>query len=147
MPSLCPICSKDDQAHKVSAVYAGGQYELSRSLAPPPEPNPKGSGGGLLAIVVVVASLLLCRLEFGQQSGIVTIAALGIYFLALFILLGVYRRNEKKNLEEHYRVLSEWQNTVMKKWTELYYCERDDCVFDPNTGKSVPRYSMNTLLE
>lgn len=151
MKNVCPICL--DKGKKVSAVYDagntyGGQSELTKSLAPPPKPQPKGSGGGLLFIVWLVATLLVCRLEFGQGEIVAIITGIGIYFLVLFVLVRVYQQNEKKSQEEYKPVLLAWQNK-RNKWAELYYCENDDCVFDPTTlpVKSVPRLSMNTLLE
>jgi hypothetical protein len=35
---------------------------------------------------------------------------------------------------------------AMTKWEALYYCARDDCVFDPTQGISVPADRIGELL-
>lgn len=51
-------------------------------------------------------------------------------------------RKAKANAE-----LPKWEQ-AMKKWDKLYYCARNDCVFDPdpNSGWSIPADRMIELL-
>jgi hypothetical protein len=50
-------------------------------------------------------------------------------------------RATKKWKAEH----AAWEGPAAK-WAGLYYCFRDDCVFDPAGGVAVPPERMNELL-
>jgi hypothetical protein len=153
MSNLCPKCSKDDQVQKVSAIYSNGiirgetstaQTNLSKTLAPPTRPPIKSNSNAFVWIFLVVVACSALSLTWGEE--IANYVAGAVFFLALFGLFGYFSRIVKKSKEEDDRASLLWQNTVLKNWNELYYCYRDDCVFDPNSRKSVPPHNMNQLL-
>jgi predicted RNA-binding Zn-ribbon protein involved in translation (DUF1610 family) len=66
----------------------------------------------------------------------------------------------KKRLEEYNRNLTKWKvlakyhdiaidewDHFMKHWDKLYYCNRDDCVFIPNTNTFAPSSGMIEYLK
>lgn len=53
-------------------------------------------------------------------------------YAAYFIGMRQETRNRRNRLEAS--EIPVWRN-AMERWNELYYCHRDGCIFDPNTGK------------
>ena len=47
--------------------------------------------------------------------------------------------------EEATERYSAWDR-AMANWNRLYYCTRDDVVFDPQTGKVVPEEALQEML-
>jgi curved DNA-binding protein CbpA len=63
------------------------------------------------------------------------------------------KRSGRRGELEHYRQqikaysedLEHWKQ-VMELWNQLYYCERDGCVFVPGTASSAPLLEMTPYL-
>ena len=152
----CPQCGEIDAVRKVSAIYNNGfstipndsplvPYgvvdktittitSLAQKIAPPPEPkDPGGMNLGclfLLFIVFLIASSTSWIFALGIT---ITLAFLVNYFLFM-------------PLQKEYKELKpEWDEAI-RRWSELYYCSRDDCVFNPNTGESVPPERISALI-
>ncbi len=71
----------------------------------------------------------------------ITIAGIPGILAVLTYLLGLEERMKEVKANE----FPIWEK-AMGKWDKLYYCERNDCVFDPTTGESQPAGKMKELL-
>ena len=79
-------------------------------------------------------------------EGIIKPSAELIVGIIVFILLWVRRsKGESAQMQSVKRAIPVWER-ALKKWDTLYNCGRDDCVFDPATGKCVPPGRMSELL-
>jgi hypothetical protein len=167
MAIYCPQCGKNDRVEKVSAVYSGGlaqtkasikqdvsmletlfsskpqttktfttqettQTNLSRKLSPPTGIDETQLG--YISIGFILAVFVIC----GVTTQNMTVAMIfgGIAFVVALVA-GVWYQVQTK----------ERQKTVMPVWNRLYYCFRDDCVFDPTTGAFAPIEKANDLLK
>jgi hypothetical protein len=105
-----------------------------------------------LALAIGYPIVVYIILQGKLQGGSITITGWlvvpVIVLLILFIGAYWYGLGEKDNeIKAHFQqqVLPPWDN-AMRKWAELYYCARDDCIFDPSNGISAPPERMSTLL-
>ncbi len=157
----CFKCNYSDQIQKVSAIYSAGissgsyygsstplgeskpsfttvsgssQSLLSRRLAPPNKPSPSFM---LIVLDVVLAGF-----------AIFCIILPCLFLLVLIYVLSYKPKVDQSKKEDKERLAKEiplWE-TAMERWNRLYYCMRDDVVFDPDTEASFrPEEMMNYL--
>jgi hypothetical protein len=167
----CPLCNRVDNISKVSAVYSSGVSEgrysgtaisyiapfsskesssiavtpvsmggfnitdLSRRLAPPPKPMYPSKVLFVIFLILASFSFPLCFL-FG----------IGIPFFAIFISLtiwqGIKNGNKTKEIKEYIPIYEK----AIVRWNKLYYCFRDDIVFDPETNVYVSADKIDDLI-
>ena len=174
MPIQCPLCEKDDLIQKVSSVVAQGttsgwvgagsmtsMTEIARTLAPPKEPRPKDYINYMVGIVLISLGVMIVS-GFGIMGltllGDLDLGSLGygIYCLwcGLPILLGSATSSilralvDRSRRNDRMRVAREkalWRD-AMAKWERLYYCARDDIVFDPSDRTWAPVDEIMTYL-
>lgn len=165
--TLCPKCNKDDQIQKVSSIYSGGtaiaDYDtyagrrtavsttnLAKKLSPPPKPKladegwSSCSGLAVFAIAGVILGFIVRAISSvispaTKESAFPFIIGFLIGFFGLILLIKSYSAKQSKKLEPIYK-------NAVTKWNELYYCYRDDCVFDPSTNESTSSEEMDRLL-
>jgi len=155
MATVCPICEKDDAIQKISAIFSAGfasgidsytQTELSRRLAPPVKPLHPSSD----CLTIVVAGFIFGGTLIGVLVGlggdntspcIIMSITLGIAGLLIYFNNLQY----KKRLSEFKAIDRDWELS-MNKWNELYYCTRDDCVFNMYSGKYASSNNIRELL-
>ena len=162
----CPQCGQADKIQKVSAVYTSGVSSvgyktflppppksdlppvlvsregasftaLAKRLAPPPKPTWSDAGAntclGVLSVIAILGvSLALFSIEgagmiLGPLAGIVG-----------FIL---YAKWVAAQTPRHKELTSNWEE-ALAKWNALYYCARDDVVFNPSEGVPMPLAHM-----
>jgi predicted RNA-binding Zn-ribbon protein involved in translation (DUF1610 family) len=56
-----------------------------------------------------------------------------------------YQEQVEAVKQEHARIQAGYERAV-RRWRDLYYCARDDCVFVPGEGSSAPLAKMNEYL-
>jgi hypothetical protein len=161
----CPQCGEIDAVRKVSAIYNGGFSTvqnnsplvpygvvsrtittitpLAQKLAPPPEPEkPGGMTAGCLLVLLLIGFVSSCSISSDQSLGS-PILGLGITIALIFLVNKFIIEPPQKTYKE--KLKPEWDEAI-QKWSELYYCSRNDCVFDPITGKSVPPERISALI-
>lgn len=94
-----------------------------------------GICGILLAITTGTFRLDIKNPIFPNFAAILALAIVVIYYVSL--VWGTQRRKAK--------ALPIWQK-AMSRWEELYYCARDACVFEPETGEFTPVERTHELL-
>jgi hypothetical protein len=173
MAQQCPVCRNENTVAKVSAIVASGTMhkntnafkvspsfdgddikwsssfdetsvrshtELSKTLSLYPEggePDVLTRLGGLVLVLISGAMfyMLATQLKYPMPWGIGAVVV-GI-FLFLFVcgvalMFGGQTTKAKQ---------------VKEAWEELYYCFRDDVVYNPHSGRYRPRLKMKELLD
>jgi hypothetical protein len=150
-PSPCPVCHQADQVKRLPAAYESGVERF----APPPMPVAKV---GMMKYITVGFGLVLVG-----SFIILTWAGVGGYgtwpqpvqiALAVLVLAGIvtalvlswiaFQRVLKGDLQSQ-QYLPAWDQ-AMEHWRRLYYCKRDDVVFDPQTNKTLSDAAVKSLL-
>ena len=164
---LCPVCGKDDAIQKVSAIvasgrasgtlsgpsggaaYVGGKWgitggyttlsgsmatELAQKLAPPSEPS---RGRGVLASLFIGGGIFEIVIALSTEE--IWILPIGIVTIAIGAILLILYFKEKPKIEERFV-------KAKSKWARLYYCFRDDIVFDPQTGETCHPDNLGKFL-
>jgi len=130
-------------------------------LAPPAEPKKPGGLHWLLWIVGLILSflfdwvfalsamiLLPSLAREGEASPCTACGCIGfplglvLPVVALVLLHSFLLKRSKSRYSREFPV---WQ-AMMERWNRLYYCSRDDVVFDPATGESVGPEALGALL-
>jgi hypothetical protein len=140
--------------------YAGGYTTLSGSqvsktnlatrLSPPHKPILKGGLGWWWLLIIFGLFASYCPISIfstfpgsiinSNENTIMAVTALiciayiclCIIYLVFFIYLEI--KTKKKNKERYIKEAALYQE-YMKVWNELYYCFRDDVIFNLETGK------------
>lgn len=148
---LCPVCHQADQVKRASTAYESG---VSR-LAPPKMPV---ANVGMMGYVSVGFFLVLFGVFFifilsgtngygGWPTFVqviqvaLTIAAIvAALVLSLIALLRVVKGDmqSQKYLPAY--------DEALAKWNSLYYCKRDNVVFDPQTNKTISDAALHDML-
>lgn len=173
---ICPVCHKDDMLRKVTSIASSGtassvaqgqslgfagddvallstrtsgrsQTQLSAQLSPPSKPEYITTGRLFWLVPLMLGPMFLFfiisidNLEAGGGNLLcyapsIIITGIGLVWYRIF-------RREKKQFEDEEIPL--WEQSI-SKWKKLYYCGRDDIVFDPSTGRYADSANMNRLI-
>lgn len=164
---VCPKCEKSDSIQKVSAIYTGGtssfsyevygsgnktavsQTQLAERLKQPKEPPKPVS-----QFQATINALVSCAVA-GIPSTLITFGVLNflgisdswftayIVAVVLWLIFAIPKIPEliRKATDAH----THWERQIAN-WWELYYCHRDDCIFDPRSGKTASASNPERLL-
>jgi small-conductance mechanosensitive channel len=145
---VCPVCHKSDQVKKLQAAYEAG----IQRFAPPSMPAGRismsrsmviGMGlvflGSFFIIVLGVTGVLDFAAELIQV--LVTITAIVVTLVLSFI---AFQRVVQGDLASQ-KLYPAWDR-ALANWHRLYYCSRDDVVFDPQEGKAISDKALQALL-
>lgn len=142
------------------------QTGLSARLAPPPAPEKQGLGCWWAFIIVgalgffapidskrkipmaisfaIFAVFFLLREDRTSSPVLGLIAIGGAISFYIFYILGLIEAGPKIE-REHLANMQVWRSK-MSRWEKLYYCYRNDVVFDPDSGKSASAGQLGNLL-
>jgi hypothetical protein len=150
--SPCPVCQQTDQVLPLQLAYETG---AEQRFAPPPMPVAKvGMMKSIvvgLAIVFIGSFIILTFATVGGygswpeavQVVLVAIVIAGIITALVLSFLAFQRVVKGDNQMLQY--LPVWDE-AMNNWRHLYYCRRDDVVFDPQTNKTLPDAAVKSML-
>ena len=147
---VCPKCEKDDQIQKAYAIYTNGSSstqldyrtatsttQLASRLSPPQNPYKPASGCGWAIIYTFFMAGISILIYMMFQTDGVFFGFIGGGILTFL----VYKWDANKSSTAK----AEWQKKI-NVYFDLYYCYRDDCVFDPKTGKYTLPEGMSRLF-
>ena len=148
---ICPVCHKSDQVKKLQAAYAAGVERL----APPAMPSSTFSmmrftviGMGLVAVgafTILVFSGVGGLASWAVPLQILDVAIILIAIVtALVLSLIAFQRLTRGDLETQ-KSYPAWDR-AMENYNRLYYCARDNVVFDPQQGKVLSDAELASLL-
>jgi len=148
---LCPVCHQADQVKKAPAAYESGVARLAPPQMPVANVRMMGfiSVGFVLVLVGVFFILVLSGTNgYGGWPGVVqviqvslTIAAIVTALVLSYIALQRVVRGDlrsQKYLPAYDEALETWRN--------LYYCKRDNVVFDPQINKTISDAALHDML-
>lgn len=125
-----------------TTLQGSSQTMISGLLAPPKKPETKRWSGCAIFALIGLAPLTISAIVGYQDGG----AAFGVIFVVIIIAI-ITSQNNKVNTskEEYEKELPRWQQ-AMRRWDSLYYCERDDILFNPETNETLPVGAMMDYL-
>jgi hypothetical protein len=150
--SPCPVCQQSDQVMPLQVAYETG---AEQRFAPPPMPVAKvGMMKSIIvgmAIVFVGSFIILTFATVGGygswrqsvQIVLVVLVIAGIVTTLILSFLAFQRVVKGDNQTLQY--LPAWDE-AMESWRNLYYCRRDDVVFDPQTNKTLSDAAVKSML-
>jgi hypothetical protein len=137
----CPVCNRTDQVKTLQAAYDSGVARC----APPDMPTRNVSMFKLMSVgilVVGICAFLIIVLIGGMEShmdelyaGILVGVTLVCIVTALVLSFVAFQRVVRGDAETTVRFPA-WDR-AMEQWRSLYYCARNDVVFNPQTNKVV----------
>jgi len=148
---ITPFSSKESSSIAFTPVSMSGYNvtELSKTLAPPPIPKKKSSGCLFAFLIVLLMfsgglgiGFLIYNVVNLAQGNTSAVAALDWlypivgFIIYIFVITFMKKRNTANRLA--YESALEDYNKEKSYWDKLYYCFRDDFVFDPKTDPSSP---------
>jgi hypothetical protein len=145
---LCPVCHRTDQVKRLQAAYEAGVERLS------PPSMPTGTVSMLkymgVAIILVGIGVFFIFVLIGSggtgfypdlvQVIITLVAIVAALALSLMAFLRVVRGDV-----ESQQYLPAYDK-AMENYGRLYYCARDNVVFDPETNKTLTDAELRSLL-
>jgi hypothetical protein len=143
----CPVCHQADQVKTTQAAYTSGVARC----APPDMPTRNismlpyiGAGVVLIGILVfliitLVASGGMATSFMGIFLSITVVCIIGVLALSFYAFQRVVRGDAETTLQ-----FPAW-DSAMATWRSLYYCSRDDVVFDTKANKVVTSEQFATL--
>lgn len=147
---LCPICHQADLVKKVPAAYESGVARL----APPAMPVAKVGmmqfvtvGFALVAVGVFFILILSGTNGYGSWPTYIQVIQVVLTILAIVTALAlsyialirvVHGDMKSQKLLPAY-------DEALENWRRLYYCKREDVVFDPQTNKVVSDATLRSL--
>jgi hypothetical protein len=148
----CPVCQQTDQVMRLSAAYESG---VEQRFAPPPMPVARV---GMMKYILVGFALVIVGvfiiLTFAGVGGygtwpqpvqiVLVVVVLAGIVTALALSFLAFQRVVRGDLQSQ-KYLPAWDQ-AMENWRRLYYCKRDDVVFDPQTNKTLSDAAVKSLL-
>jgi len=148
MQVTCPQCGKDDQLKKISTwVEEDSSDNIARQFLPrtqPEAPSPLpgiNTGLGCLGIIFFGAVFFVSV----QAGSTIAIIIFGVFFAIFAVAFGAAYLRGRRARQEYMQFILDWQ-VEMEKWDRLYYCKRDDLVFDAQSGQSSPAADWQSLI-
>ncbi len=147
---LCPVCHRADQVKDAQGAYEVG---IER-LAPPKMPGKAVSMTGFIGIGIIVVGIGVFFIILLAAAGdsiprplqIVQVAITLIAIVAALVLSFMAFQRLGRSDADSTRRLPAWDR-AMENWRRLYFCGRDNVVFDPQQGKVVSDQALHALME
>jgi len=147
----CPVCHKADQVKTLKVAHNQGMERF----APPPLPGKTVSIARYMAFSMLLVGFFIFFIlvlvgseSFGQGfdyfelalvlGALVSIIAALLLSVAAFTAVG---RNDQETSKQY----PEWDR-AMAYWGRLRYCARDNVIFDPQTGSTIPEEKLSALV-
>jgi hypothetical protein len=139
--------------------------KLSKKLAPPSYPKKKSFGCFKLFIIFIgsiftigLGLLAGMGVAMSETPGIATeprlSKGLGIFliiilffcFVLTWVLIGFLFKRRQNKIDIEFQSTLKLYNSHYSRWNKLYYCFRDDIVFDPETNEYAPADKISNLI-
>ena len=143
----CPVCHRSDLVKTTQVAYTSGVARC----APPDMPTRNismipyiGAGVVLIGIlvfliIVLVASGGMTTSFMGIFLGAAVVCIIGVLAVSFYAFQRVVQGDAETTL-----CFPAW-DSAMVTWRSLYYCSRDDVVFNPKANKVVTNEQLAAL--
>jgi hypothetical protein len=145
----CPVCKQADQVKTVQAAYDSGVARC----APPDMPTRNVSMFKLMIVgifIVGMCSFLIIVLIGSMEANLDIVYATILVAITLVCIITAltlsfiaFQRVVRGDAETTVRYPA-WDR-AMEQWRALFYCSRDDVVFNPQTSKVVSNEQLTAL--
>lgn len=145
---LCPVCHRADQVKKLQAAYEAGVERLS----PPSMPT-----GTISMLRYMIVAMLLVGIGVffifvfigsggtGDTGNLIqVILTLLAIVVALVLSLVAFLRVVRGDIDSQQYLPA--YDKAMENYSRLYYCARDNVVFDPQTNDIVTDTALKSML-
>jgi len=144
----CPVCKQADQVKTMGEAYDSG---VARCAPPDMPTKTVGMARTIFFCTVLVGICVFSILVLiGSEAnlgividGILVSVTLISILTALVLSYNAFNRVVKGDNEATERFPAWDRATAI--WKSLYYCSRNDLVFDPNTGRVLSEKDLATL--
>jgi hypothetical protein len=145
---VCPICNQSDQVKTMQAAYDSG---VGRA-APPDMPTRKVPmmkyvifGGVTVGICVLLVLILIgSEASIGSIAQWIIVALTFISVVTALVISYIAFDRVVKGDAEATGEFPAWDR-AMNTWKSLYYCARDNAVFDPAANSVVSEEQLALL--
>jgi Kef-type K+ transport system membrane component KefB len=148
---VCPVCHQSDQVKKLQEAYEAG---IER-FAPPPMPGKRVSmakymviGMGLVflgSFFIIVTSVSVAPDVLNPVAELIQVVVTLVAIVITLIISFIAFQRALQGDEAAQELYPAWDR-ALANWRRLYYCSRDDIVFDPKVGKAIPDKALTALL-
>lgn len=145
----CPVCEQADQVKTMQAAYSTGVARC----APPDMPTRNVSMMKpivISGIMVGICVFLIVTFIGGLENGVprilqFTLAVVTLIFI-ISALVNSYMAFQRivRGDDESSLLYPAWDKATAT-WKSLYYCSRDDVVFDPKTNTEVSNKQLEGI--
>ncbi|GLV57739.1 hypothetical protein KDH_45750 [Dictyobacter sp. S3.2.2.5] len=145
----CPVCNQSDQVKTMQAAYNSGVARC----APPDMPTRNVSMMKPITICgffVGICLFLIITLIGGLENGFPQIAQLILLVITLVLIVTALAvsywafQRVVRGDNETVELFPAWDKATTR-WNSLYYCQRDNVVFDPKTNEQVSNNQLVSL--
>jgi hypothetical protein len=144
----CPVCNRADQVKRLQAAYEAGVERFS----PPSIPTSTVSMlRSMVAAILLVGIGVFFIFVFIGSGGtgdatnlIQVIVTLVAIVVALILSLVAFLRVVRGDAESQQYLPA--YDRALENYNRLYYCARDNVVFDPQTNKTLTDADLTALL-
>ncbi len=145
---LCPVCNQSDQVMAMQTAYDAGVARC----APPTMPTRNISMMPyiIFSVILVGICIVLILVLIGSESNIGSIAEyilLGLTLLSIItaLVLSYYAFQRVVKGDNEATLLFPAWDRATAVWRTLYYCKRDDAVFDPKNASVLTAAQVSAL--
>lgn len=148
MATTCPKCGNMKGIVKVSVIVKNQKDEaLARRLGAPMNPQkaikPFNARDSLVFIgLAATATTFFLALQNEAGAGIFIYGAFVLFFLVAVLRVVVNYTRTRKVADA---LTPGWRDAALI-WNRLYYCPKDDMVFDPKTGEMAKPNEYHKVL-
>lgn len=142
----CPECKLEDRVGWITEL-AEKEDALALRLAPPDAPSTPAplvsmnEGLGCVGALFFGAAFFL-SVTYGSKTASIIFGIFVLFFAVAFTLTILRGMRDRRRLHQEEDL---WLRK-MDLWSNLYYCARDDLVFDPQTGKMAKADDLEEIL-
>ncbi|HET8912392.1 MAG TPA: hypothetical protein VFN23_13055 [Ktedonobacteraceae bacterium] len=140
---LCPVCHRADKVQRIQGAFDSGVQRL----APPPMPVRQVSMMKFIFPLVVVLGIavffIIVLLGNASTSWFQVVITLAIIVATLATSFYAFQRVLRGDQESE-KLLPAWDES-MARWQSLFYCRRDDVVFDATKEKVLSNEELASI--
>ncbi len=144
----CPVCNRADQVKRLQAAYEAGVERFS----PPPMPTGTVSMLRYMVVAILLVGIgaffifvLLGSGGTGDAANLIQVIVTLVAIVAALILSLVAFLRVVRGDTESQQYLPAYDR-ALENYNRLYYCARDNVVFDPQTNKTLTDAALTSLL-
>lgn len=145
----CPVCNQSDQVKTMQAAYNSGVARC----APPDMPTRNVSmmkPVTICGVFIGVCLFLIITLVGGLGSSFPQILQLVLLVITLILIVTALAvsywafQRVVRGDNETVELFPAWDKATAQ-WKNLYYCQRNDVVFDPKTNTEISNSQLASL--